>query len=48
MGTILKNVLAFVVVVFVGIAAGCCLEAEDALERTIDRHSHKRGVHRIG
>ena len=37
----LKNLLLFLVVVFVGIAAGCVLEVEDAIEQAF----HKQ--HRI-
>lgn len=48
MARALKNVLAFLTVVCIGIAAGCVLEAEDVFERVGKSEAQKGGVQRLG
>ena len=42
----LKNVLSFLMMVCVGIVAGCVLEAEDVFERVAKRDAQKGRVQR--
>jgi hypothetical protein len=46
MARALKNVVSFLMVVCVGIVAGCVLEAEDVFERVAKRDAQKGRVQR--
>jgi len=48
MARVLTNVVAFLMMVCVGIAAGCVLEAEDAFERVGKRDANKGRIQRSG
>jgi len=48
MARVLTNVVAFLTMVCVGIAAGCVLEAEDAFERVGKRDANTGRIQRSG